>query len=99
LSGMAAMPAVSLRGAAGKGVSGFRAERGGGRGLLSPEGGGGIVSEIAASSGGVCGPLGEGRGRTEFGEGGRAIDGADGRLGDEPAAGGIGFGATNGGGD
>jgi len=93
LSGVAAIRAFSLRGAAGaateaggggKEVGGFRAIGGGGRGVLIPDGSGSsgaFVSELAGK-----------------GAGGRATGGAGGRSGDLPAAGGIGFGATNGGG-
>jgi hypothetical protein len=113
LSGVAAIRAFSLRGAAGaateaggggKEVGGFRAIGGGGRGVLIPDGSGSsgaFVSELAGSMGGVFNPVSGGAGRTMLdgkGAGGRATGGAGGRSGDLPAAGGIGFGATNGGG-
>jgi hypothetical protein len=82
LSGLAPMRAGSLRGAAGA--------------VTEAGGGGNEVGGLRGESGGVNGTFAselDGRGA-----GGRAIGGAGGRLGDEPAAGGIGFGATNGGG-
>lgn len=79
----------------GKVEGGLSAEGGDGRGVLNPEGGGGsgaFVSEAADGGGGGRTPL------DGTGAGGRAMGGAGGRTGVAPAAGGIGFGATNGGG-
>jgi hypothetical protein len=82
LSGLAPMRAGSLRGATGT--------------VTEAGGGGKEVGGFRAESNGASGAF-----ASEFdgrGKGGRAMGGAGGRLGDEPAAGGMGFGATNGGG-
>ena len=77
---------------------------GGGNGVLKPDGGGGsgaFTSEAVGSGSGVFNPMGGAGGRTALdgmGAGGRAIGGAGGRLRDVPSVGGIGLGATKGGG-